>query len=244
MAITPEKRKQIEELIYTVMDKLDKTGSNSNYYKELFSGMSDNQFYNYMKKDFPFRFHVKPFEIDPSMEDINNACKALKVPLLEKVYLPYLYKNKDGKAVNTKECLVGYIPLKKMKQFITKKNAMSTDISERDMKTGLLVSFDKNGTTSDREMEALAVMSLDKTMKELSRPRADSMNAKSIMYSTINTLGQVSLADVPIDIDDSLGKNLLNVYLVGSLLNSNLINQDYYLPYTLKNKQRKVEREV
>ena len=239
-----EQRKKAEELIYKVMDKLDKTKANSDYYKKLFASMSDKEFESYMKRDFPFRFHMRPFEIEPTMAEINDACEVLKVPLLEKVSLPYLYTDSNGRAVNSKECLVGYVPLKKMKQFITKKNAMSTDISERDMKTGLLVSFDKNGITSDREMEALAVMGLDNTIKELSRPRADAMNAKSIMYSNINSTGNVSLSDVPVDVDDSLGKNLMNVYLVGSLVNSNLVNQDYYLPYTLKSRGRKVEREI
>ena len=119
---------------------------------------------------------------------------------------------------------------------------MSVDISQRDMKTGLLVSFDKNGKTSDREMEALTVMGLDKTVKELSRPRADAMKSKDIMYNTINTTGMVSIDNIPIDIDDSLAKNMMNVYLVGSGIQSNLVNQDYYLPYTLKNKKRNVER--
>ena len=38
-----------------------------------------------------------------------------------------------------------------MKQFITKKNSTPTGIDNRDMKSGLLVSFDKGGKTSDRE---------------------------------------------------------------------------------------------
>ena len=238
------KRKQIESLVYETFDKLDTTGQNTNYYKELFADMSDQEFERFIKKDFPFRFHTKAFEISPSMSDINNACKVLAVPLLEKVALPYLYENTEGVPVNSKECLVGYIPLKKMKQFITKKNDMFTEISERDMKTGLLVSFDKNGNTSDREMEALAVMGLDNTMTEFSRHRADSMRAKSTFYSTINTVGQVSLKDAPVDIDDSLAKNLMNTYLIGSMLNSNLVNQDYYLPKTLRDRQRAVERET
>ena len=39
--------------------------------------------------------------------------------------------------------MVIYIHLKKMKQFITKKNSTPTGIDNRDMKSGLLVSFDK-----------------------------------------------------------------------------------------------------
>ena len=161
---------------------------------------------------------------------------------MEKLNLPYLYTNKDGIPAQSKECLVIYIPLKKVKQFITKKNAMSVDISQRDMKTGLLTGFDKNGKTSDREMESLAVMGLENTMIEFSRPRADGMKSKNQMYNTINTTGMVSLNDISIDEDDSLAKNLLNTYLIGSLINSNLINQDYYLPITLKNKKKQIER--
>jgi len=110
------------------------------------------------------------------------------------------------------------------------------------MKTGLLTGKDKNGKTSDREMESLAVMGLEKSIDEFSRSRADSMKSKNVMYNTINTVGQVSLEDVPVDKDDSLSKNLLNAYLIGSHLKSNLILQDYYLMYTLKNKKGSLER--
>lgn len=238
------KRKEAESLIYDTMDALDSTGQNSAYYKQIFAKMDDSQFVKFAAKDFPYKFQPKLFEIEPTFSDIEKAAKVVGIPLLEKLSMPYLYVNKEGVPVQSKECLVVYIHVKKMKQFITKKNSMSTDISQRDMKTGLLVNFDKNGATSDREIEALAVMGLTKTMDELSRPRADAMKAKSMMYSTINTLGTVSLADTPVDADDSLAKNLLNVYLVGSLLNSNLINQDYYLPGTLKDKKKQVTRET
>ena len=68
------------------------------------------------------------------------------------------------------------------------------------------------------------------------------MRSKNMMYNTINTIGQVSLEDIPIDPDDSLSKNLLNAYLIGSHLKSNLILQDYYLMYTLKSKGKTIER--
>lgn len=237
--ITKKQRAEVEALIYKVFDAADKSKINSDYYKELFAKMTDEQFLKFVSLRFPYKFHVKPFVVEPSMSDIKSAFDIIKVPLLEKVNMPYLYENKDGKPVKSKECLVVYIHHKKVQQFITKKNAMSTDISMRDYKTGLLTGYDKNGKTSDREMESLAVMGLDKTMEEFARPKADSMNAKNAMYNTISTTGQVSLKDLPNDVDDSLSKNLLNTYLLGAMLNSNLINQDYYLAYTIKNKQKK-----
>ena len=242
MPITKKQRQEIEATIYSVFDTIDKTKTNSEHYKKLFAKMDDKEFEKFISLKFPYRFHVTPFKIEPSMDDVKNACNKLGVPLLEKVNLPYLYENSNGEPVSSKECLVGYVHLKKVQQFITKKNSMSIDISQRDMKTGLLTGFDKNGKTSDREMESLAALGLENTMKEFAKPRADSMKSKNAMYNTINTTGMVSLEDLPDEIDDSLAKNLLNTYLLGAHINSNLINQDYHLPYTMKNKKKQIKK--
>ena len=137
------RRKKAEERIYEIMDIMDKTGANTAYYKEKFSKMSDTEFMKWAAKPLPIRFHTKPFEIEPSMSDIEDALNTLGTPLLEKVALPYLYVNKNGEPVWSKEAMVVYIHIKKMKQFITKKNSTPLSIENRDMKTGLLVSHDK-----------------------------------------------------------------------------------------------------
>ena len=238
------KREKAEALIYKVMDTLDKDGYNSSYYKNIFASMSDTDFFKFCQRNLPFRFHTKPFVVEPKMYDIEAALKVLGVPLLEKVALPYLYIDQNGNPVWSKEAMVIYIHLKKMKQFITKKNSTPTGIDNRDMKSGLLVSFDKGGKTSDREMEALAVMGLDETMEEMSTWRADYMDAKSAAYQTISTLGVISKDDIPIDETDSISKNTLNAYLTSALINTNILNQDYLLPKTIADKNRKVVREV
>lgn len=242
MSITKKQRQEIESLIYSVFDTLDNTKTNSEHYKKLFAKMDDKGFEKFISLRFPYRFHVTPFKIEPTMDDVKKACDKLGVPLFEKLNLPYLYENENGEPVTSMECLVGYVHLKKVQQFITKKNSMSIDISQRDMKTGLLTGFDKNGKTTDREMESLAALGLEDTMREFAKPKADSMKSKNAMYNTINTTGMVSLEDLPDEIDDSLAKNLLNTYLLGAHINSNLINQEYYLPYTLKNKQKQIQK--
>ena len=237
-------REKAENLIYQVMDKLDNTGSNTAYYRDMFSTMSDLDFFNFCKRNLPFRFHTKPFEVEPKLYDVEEALKVLNVPLLEKVALPYLYTDKDGNPVWSKEAMVLYIHIKKMKQFITKKNSTPSGIDNRDMKSGLLVSFDKGGKSSDREMEALAVMGLDKTMEEMSTWRADYMDAKSAAYQTISTLGKISRNDIDIEDVDSISKNTLNAYMVASLINTNILNVDYMLPKTLLDKKPKITRET
>ena len=165
---------------------------------------------------------------------IAKALDVINCPLLEEVYMPCTYKDKDGNPMKTQECMVFPLPIKRMKQMVTKKNGMSTSINIRDERTGLLTGVDKNGKESDREFECLAISGLNNTMKELSRSRADSMGDKSAMYNTINVLGQVSLDDLPDDPTDSLSKNLLSWYFIGAQLMTNLVNEDYYFPYTLK----------
>ena len=240
-----KQREKAEALIYEVMDKLDKKGYNTAYYQKLFSSMSDTEFLTFCKRNLPFRFHTKPFEIEPKMYEIEDALKVLNVPLLEKIALPYLYTDKNGNPVWYKKAMVIYIHIKKMKQFLTKKNSTPSNIDNRDMKSGLLVAHDKGGKTADREMEALAVIGLDKTMKEMSTWRADYMDAKSEAYQTIATLGKISEdQDINISETDSIAKNTLNAYMVSSLLNTNILNKDYLLPKTLAERNGKVSRET
>lgn len=238
-----KERLEAERLIYKIYDILDPSGKNKDFWVEEFSKMSDEQFKKYISGHYPFYFQTGAFK-EPKIDQIKKALDALEVPLLESVYLPYKYKDpKTGKPIKSKPCLVVYIHMKRMKQMLTKKNSYSTSANTRDMKTGLLTGIDKNGKESDREFESLAVSGLMSTAEELSRPRADSMDDKDIMNNTIKNLGQVSLKDLPEDKADSLSKNMLNAYLIGAQLYSNIVSKDdYLLPYNEKNKEKKIER--
>ena len=79
-------------------------------------------------------------------------------------------------------------------------------------------------------------MGLDYTMDEFARPRADAMNAKSQMSATILSKGYVEDKDIFLAKNDSIAKNLMNVYLIGAHIHSNLIDIDYMTPYTASKK--------
>ncbi len=230
-----KQRQEAEELIYKIFDTVDDTHTNSDYYKKIFSNMSDEDFTEFCKRRLPFRFHTQVFKVEPKMYDIIDAFKILNKPLLEKVKLPYVYE-KDGVPIETQECVVVYIHLKRMKQMLTKKNHNSINTDKRDQKTGLLVGDDKGGKETDREFESLATMGLDYTMDEFARPRADAMNAKSQMSATILSKGYVEDKDIFLAKNDSIAKNLMNVYLIGAHIHSNLIDIDYMTPYTASKK--------
>lgn len=237
-----KQRQEAEALIYKTFDAVDKTHTNSDYYRKLFANMDDQQFEDFCKRRLPFRFHQDLFKVEPKMYEIFDAFKVLNKPLLEKVKLPYVFTNKDGEPVETQEALVIYIHLKRMKQFLTKKNNTAINIEKRDMKTGLLVGEDKGGKETDREFESLAVMGLEYTMDEFARAKGDAMGAMAQMSNTIMSKGFVSDKDLQIAKDDSIGKNLLNVYFIGAHIHSNLVDIDYMTPYTSKMKKQQIER--
>ena len=68
------------------------------------------------------------------------------------------------------------------------------------------------------------------------------MDAKSEAYQTISTTGQLSQSDLHLSNYDSLGRNMLNVYLLGAGVYSSLVDKQYMTPLTAKNKQQKIER--
>ena len=220
-----KQRQQAEELIYKIYDTVDPSKTNSDYYRKIFATMNDDDFLKFCKRRLPFRFHNSVFKVEPKMYDIIDAFKTLNVPLLEKVKLPYVYKNPNGEPVETQECMVIYIHLKRMKQMLTKKNNNAMNIENRDI-TGRLVGEVKGGQETDREFESLATMGLDWTMDEFARPKADALGAMTQMSNVILTNGFVSDKDIQVSIDDSMGKNMLNAYLLGAHITSNLVDID------------------
>ena len=240
--LSKNQRAKIEEYIIGFFDILDKSGTNSKYYKDKMAEMTDAQFIKWISKDYPFKFQMRQSVTEPSMSDCVKACDYTGVPLLEEIYLPYLYKDKDGNPVKTAKCLVGYQHLKKEQQIVTKKSKWSVETANRDMKGGRLIGQDKGAAISDREFEGLASLGLYNTMYEFSRPKADALRAKSAMNAAISTKGYVTQEDIPNDPDDMLSRHLVDVYMMSALLQTNLLGEDNYFAYTLKNKHRQVER--
>jgi hypothetical protein len=235
-------RLQVEKMIYDTFSAVDTTGANTEYWKAKLSPMSDDEFYKFMKRRLPFRYHLTTFKNEPKMGDIIRGFKVIDKPLLEKVNLPYLHKNKDGVPVQTKECMVIYLNVPRMKQMLLKKTNNAIDATHRDM-TGMLMNQDKGGKMSDREFQSLASTDLNNTIYEFSGPRADAMKAKQQMNNIISQKGFVSLEDIPKDKEDSLAKNMMNAWLIGSNIMTNLVCTDYETPRTIERRRnRGVER--
>ena len=239
MAMTPEKRAKMENLIYTFFSAFDKSGTNTNYYKEFFGLMNDTQFDKYFKEFFMNRkayliLNIKDYEHTIKMEDVERAAKVLKIPLFENVYTPHITMDNE-KVICTKEPVpVGYLNLKRTQQTLSKKNGISTNIDQRSALTAQVTGADKNGRESDLENTMLASLGMENALRELNGPRADDLTMKNQMLRDIALYGYTKLEDMDDDPANKTTLNTVNVFLLGMGLQSDLVTKGLMLKDTLK----------
>jgi GNAT superfamily N-acetyltransferase len=134
------KRKKVEELILKTFSLIDPTGSNTKKQKDFFKSMNDKQFDTWFK-DFAknpkdnFYMELVPYKNEPTLKEIKDAADFLKVPLEEYVYFRH-DGNKENPIRTRDKVPVGFLPIKRLQQILSKKNSFSLDINVRNAKTG------------------------------------------------------------------------------------------------------------
>jgi hypothetical protein len=239
--IDVKKRKKAEGLVYSVMDKLDPSGTNTKRYKKLFSTMSDSKFANFMKCMFDdnnmnFTLEIKDFDREVTINDAEQAIKLLGKELEEDIICPFMSMSQEHPIVTKEKCITGYFIEKRMEQTNTKKNSTSTHIDERSATNGQVTGHDKNGRSSDQENIALTVLGYDNVLKELNGFRADGLQRKNYAYAQIAKTGECSLKDIEENagIEDRLALETIDVYYKTMGLQTDLITPDYLLITSVK----------
>ena len=239
MSMTPQKKEKMEQTIYKFFDAFDKSGTNTKYYHDMFSAMTDRQFDNWFKEFFAnpkayLILNITDYENTISLEDIEDAAKSINIPLFEDVYMPYITMDKK-RVICTKEPVpVGYLNIKRTQQTISKKNGISTSIDTRSALTAQVTGADKNGRESDVENTMLAALGMDKTLKELNGPRADDLVMKNDMLRDIALNGYTKLENLEDSSENKTTLNTVNVFLLGMGLDSDLVTKGLMLPSQLK----------
>ena len=239
MAMTPEKRKKMEKLIYDTFNALDPTGTNTKKYKDKFSAMSDNQFNSFFKQFFenPKEFlilDIVEYERTLSLDKIEKAAKILDIPLFEDLYMPHITMDKKNVVCTKFPVAVGYLPIKRPQQILQKKNGLSIKTNKRSAITGQVTADDKNGRQSDVENSMITALGGDKIIAELNGPRADDMVMKSQMNIQIANNGYVHLSDLTNDPANKTTLNTVNVYMIGMGLKTDLVTPGLMFKNTIK----------
>ena len=236
--IDKKKRKEMEDLIYGFFDLFDPTGRNTEYYRNKFKAMDDNQFDKYFKllfaQDDPYlTATMVDYENPIKIENIEKAAEFLNVPLFERVVLPYASSDPNNPVITKHECMVGYLNIKRLQQINFKKLGLSTDVSERNMITGQVTGHDKNSRNSDAETTALLTVAANASLKEFMSARADDMVMKKEMNQKILRDGYVSMADLTDKLVNKTTLNSASVFFLGAGIMNDLITNDYLLPKTV-----------
>lgn len=234
------KRKAMESLIYGFFSTIDKTGSNTKTYQDLFKPMSDAKFTSFFKRHFSddmeyLVLNIVDYERNVTMKDIEAAARFLKIPLYEHVYIPHVTGDKEHPIVTKEKVPVGYINIKRTQQTVAKKNGLSINIDKRSAITGQVVRSDKNGRESDLENIMLTSLGMNACLKELNGPRADDMVMKQQMMQDINTKGYTRLSDLDDRIENKTTLNTVDTYFLGMSLKTDLVTRGLKTVSALKN---------
>lgn len=233
------KRKKMTTIIYEFFKIMDKSGSNTKTYKELFEPMSDAKFTTFFKKFFAsdleyLVLNIVDYERTVTMDDIRKAAKYLNIPLYEYVYMPHVNGDKEHPVVTPEKVAVGYINIKRTQQTVAKKNGLSINVDNRSAITGQVVRADKNGRESDLENIMLTSLGLENTLKELNGPRADDMVMKHQMLQEIDHKGYTKLSDLDDNIENKTTLNTVDTYFLGMSLKTDLVTRGLKTLYTIK----------
>lgn len=227
-------RKEIENLVYDVMDALDPSGTNSAKYKELYGTMTDAQFEKHMKEflkdpDENFIVEIDELHRKVTMQQCEKAAKVLNIPIEERVFMPHLSMNKSKTIASNQKCIVGWINIKRVQQMLAKKNGLALSDENVWHLTGQVINDDKNARDSDIEATMLVAMGADKILEELHGPRSDDTAMKRQMMNDIATKGHVVLDDLENLPTNKTTLNAVNTYLMGMQIKSNLISDSYVI---------------
>lgn len=235
------KRKAIESLVLTVVGDLDNPKMlNYNRYKAMFELMSSAEFDAWCKNmgedlDDTIQMYQLPFE-EMKLTQIKKAADDLSIPLEEYMW----YRDKGPDPIRTLvKVPVGYIHIKRVQQMLAKKNKYSLQNEEVDFKSGQPTGSAKVAAISDVETMALTAIDANEALKEFMGPRSDNQAKKQEMYSDIAKNGYVLQDTLPDDIDKHTTLNTMNVYLIASGIQSDLVTHGLKTRYTIEQDLRK-----
>jgi hypothetical protein len=215
---------------------MDPTGINAKKYQSMFQSMNDEQFKQWIEAFLQddksnFRLDIEEFgdgKRSLKFENIEKAANFLKVPLFEYVYLPHISTN-PNRPVRTKQpVLVGYLNIKRVQQFVTKKTGLSLDDTDRDEFTGKMKGDSKGGTTTGIENELLAGMGADKILSEISGSRADNVTEYNNMLSEIAEHGSVELENIKTNVYDKPTVLKADLFFMAMGIKTDLVSESYY----------------
>lgn len=186
-------RAAAEQFILKYIGKITPGSDNVKLYEDLFKGMSDKRFDEFMEGLNTYTT-ILAIIVPHGSEGLNvdrniKVGKELGISFFKKLWLP---DGEDGEMYLTPfESMVIDIPLRRASQLLTKKLSVAEGKNTFDALTGQTV--DQGAALSYPEVQMLAAMGLDATLTELLKYRGGDRGGMAAMDTLLAGQGTVSL---------------------------------------------------
>jgi hypothetical protein len=233
-------RKEVLSLISNVMLVFDGSGKSGDYWDNYFKSYSDEAFVREIERFLSnpklfFTPEVIPFDKSrqPTFDSYAKLASMLNIELEEYVVLPYMkdHTSLQSSPVTATRVPVGPIHLKRLQQFIQKKNKLTLTAESRDLRHGQVRGDDKGGRITDQDAYSLSIIGAEPVLQELYGPRADSADTKEALYKAISEGERLPrMSEMPHELANKTALNTLNAYILGASLMSDVVSKTYLLP--------------
>lgn len=193
--MTP-KRKKVQERILSVVKDLDSTGTNTEYYTQLFAKLSDKDFDDYMKRirdgDDVLVYYAPNMMHHNDINKLISLCHKYGVLLFERLRL---YSVATGTYYYTpRKFLILQLPVRRFSQFVDHKLSVAEGDKRIDMLSGQVVKPDEASKISQIEVQTLFARGLKSTIREVTKFRGGDVVAFGEFKRELEEHGSATIA--------------------------------------------------
>lgn len=190
------KRKKVQDRILSVVKDIDSTGTNTEYYTQLFAKLSDKDFDDYMKR-------IRDGEdvlvyYAPNMMCHNDINKLIAlthkydVKLFERLRLYSVATNTYY--YTPRKFLILQLPVRRFSQFVDHKLSVAEGDKRIDMLSGQVVKPDQASKISQIEVQTLFARGLKSTIREVTKYRGGDVVAFGEFKRELEEHGSATIA--------------------------------------------------
>ncbi len=219
-------RKKAEQFLYTILKEITNDDYNTNFYKEFFGNMSDQQFDKFVKelKQSKNKLPIYSANFDNTKMSIENNIKVAK-KYFNHDFFKQLWvgpKNNEVKYLTPVKYMVVDLPVRRAAQRLDHKISVPENNKVIDSLTGQPTGASKGSRLSYPSAQVLSALGLTKSLTEIFKYRGGDtagFSALNLMLSRYGTATQQNLANFSSGVEST---KTLYAYLSSMHLKNNL----------------------